>query len=417
MTTIILSVLLALGIGGGVMVASSGGGSSSGGAIVAPVIPGGGGSSGGGGGNSGGSANTGSLLSKGSLTGITVIGKEAQGHTTLSGKNLTMGIDIFAPVLESGTTYKTNEVYKTATTTNGNKLYVESFLSPNPEIKQTIDLGTIKSSNNFADFYNGTTSQTKTIATLNATFIARSNYLATDTFTNVTWTYFIKDFALGARQFGLQNSEFGYYTWRSTYSGGGIGSQYIHQYHFDKFGAQSFYMFNTSKQFTGSNYTSRYGNTATFNGNVIGAIHPINYVCGSNNASYQVVGNVNLSLNLANKTLSGNLTNMKINDRYDWYDFSLNGSINDVSAGSPNITFTKVNFDKNQTSSLSYARYDSSDLHPLNNSENFGDAVIVKGTSTSKDEMVGRINFTNRQEGTGTVFFYDTYLAFGAKKQ
>ena len=411
MTAIIISILCALGIGGGVMVASNGGGGGgSSSAAVGPVNPSGGGSSGG-----GGSANAGTLLSRGSLNGITVVGKEAQG-TTLNGKNLTMGIDIFAPVLESGTTYKTNEIHQTASTTNGNKLYVAGFLSPNPAITQTINLGTIKSSNNFADFYNGTSSQSKTIETLNATYIARSNYLATDTFTNVTWTYYIKDFALGARPFGLQNSEFGYYTWRSTYSGGGIGSKYIHQNHFDKFGAQSFYMFDTSKQFTGSNYTSRYGNTATFNGNVIGALHPINYVCGSNNASYQITGNISLSLNLANKTLTGNLSNMKVNN-YNWYDFSLNGNINNVSAGSPNITFTEVNFDKNQTSSLSYARYDASNLHPLNNSDNFGDAAIVKGTSISKDEMVGRINFTNRQEGTGTVFFYDAYLAFGAKKQ
>ena len=432
MTTIIISVLCALGIGGGVMIASSGGGGGGGGsAAVGPVTPGGGGSSGGGqvggggGGSSGGSAQAGTLLSRGSLNGITVVSKEAQGHTSLSAKNLTMGIDIFAPVLESGTTYKTNEVHQTASTTNGNKLYVAGFLSPNPAITQTINLGTIKSSNNFADFYNGTGNQTKNIATLNAKYIAESNYVMSETFTNVTWTYNIRDFALGARKFGLQNSEFGYYTWKSEFSGGGIGSQYIHKHHFEKYGAQSFYMFDTAKQFTGNNYGSRYGNNVTFTGNVIGAMHNINYVCGSNSVSAKLTGIIHLDLNLANKTLSGNLTNMTITgvtvgsygSVNPWYDFSLSGKINNVSSGSPNITFTNVDFDRTQSDSLHYAIYDNSNLHPLSNNDNFGDAVIVQGNTVSKDEMVGRLNFTNRQAGTGTVFFYEAYLSFGARKQ
>ena len=60
MTAIIVSILAALGIGGGVMLASGGSGGSSGGAaVVAPVNPG---TGGGGGSNTGGSIQSGKLL-------------------------------------------------------------------------------------------------------------------------------------------------------------------------------------------------------------------------------------------------------------------------------------------------------------------------------------------------------------------
>lgn len=466
MTTIIISVLCALGIGGGVMLSSSGGSSSGGAAIVAPANPngnGGGSTTGGtttggssntggtttGGGTTGGtttgSSNVGSLLASGSLSGITVMGRGAAGNTTLNGKNLTIGMAPYAPILVSGTNYKTNEEYDVTAINylSGGKVYssnaqfVSGYTLTSPVIKQTINLSNIEGSNNYVDFYSGPGTYTKVLPSLTVSYLKGSSgnsqpwygsIIGPTTYNNVTWEFFIQDFALGARKLGLKNSEFGYYNWQSKF----VNVRTVD-------GGDSFYMFRTANQFTGSNYVSRYGNTATFEGNVIGVLRTVNYVCGSGNTQEHVTGDISLVLNLSNKTLTGNITNTKISTYshgsstsqpgiwhihannaqvYDWYDFTLTGVINNATSGSPNIVFTNVDYDRAQTDSVySHNTFDGTNLHPLNNSTNFGDAVIVKGSSVSQDEMVGQIKFTGHRLTSGTDYFTHAYLSFGAKKK
>ncbi|MBQ4493274.1 MAG: hypothetical protein II972_01540, partial [Elusimicrobiaceae bacterium] len=450
-------VLLALGIGGGVMVASSGGSSGGGAAVVAPSNPsGGGGGSGGGntGGNTGGStggATTGALLANGSSSSITTIGKAARGNTSLSGKKLTIGMAPYAPILVSGTTYRTNEEYDTTdinylsggNTYAGNLQFISGYTPTNSVMKQTINLASIDASNDFADFYAGPGYVTKSLPTLDITYLKASRksngswygqIIGPTTYNDITWRFGIWDFALGARILGLQNSEFGYYTWKSEYIGANIDTK-----RFTRYGADSFYMYKTSKQFTGSNYTQRYGNSVTFKGNIIGAMHTINYFCGSNGSGTHINGNISLSLNLATKSLTGSITNTKIytyshgsnsgtgiyhvnispsSTYYNWYNFTLLGTINTGSSTTPNITFTKVDYDRNQTASITYGNFDGQDLHPLNNNTNFGDAVIVTdGNNVSKDEMVGQINFTGHRLTDGTAYFQNVFLSFGAIKK
>ncbi|MBR4507908.1 MAG: hypothetical protein IKP23_00305 [Elusimicrobiaceae bacterium] len=475
MTAIIISILAALGIGGGVMLASGGSGGSSGGAaVVAPVNPGtgGGGSNTGGsntggsntggsntggsntggsntggsntggsntggttGGNTGGtsgSSNVGALLASGSLSGVSVVGKAAHGNTTLSGKNLSIGMAPFAPILVSGTTYKTNE--ERAYTVDGNYRFVSGYTADNPIMKKTINLGTIKSSTNYADFYNLPAQQTKNIPTLHASFVTGAGGIMENTvstnLTDLTWTFNLTNFALGARKLGLQYSEFGYYSWKSVFTNYMIEHGYSSgtwaitssslQKRYTRYGAQQFYMFNTSRQFTGSNYTSRYGNNATFSGNVIGVRHFLRTTCGVNNVA-NLTGDITLNLNLANKNLSGNISNVVVGGSA-WYSFTLTGTIKDVTSSEPyNIIFTNVDYDRNQTASLPYTlhRYDGNNLTPMNNNgSNFGDAVIVKGSSVSKDEMVGQLAFTGHTaEPTGSTSFNNVFISFGAKKQ
>lgn len=464
MTTIILSILCALGIGGGVMLASGGGSDSGGAAVVAPANPGtGGGGSNTGGSNTGGSntggsntggsntggsntggggstggtsgsSNVGALLSGGSLSGVTVVGRAAQGNTTLSGKNLSIGMAPFAPILVSGTTYQTNE--ERAYTVDGNYRFVSGYTANNPIMKKTINLSTIKSStNNYADFYNLPAQQTKNIPTLHASFVTGAGGImentATTNLTDLTWTFNLTNFALGARQLGLQYSEFGYYTWKSVFTNYIIEHGYSDGTHYTtsssltkrytRYGAQQFYMFNTSRQFKETNYTGRYGNTATFEGNVIGVRHFFRTTCGVNSTT-NMTGDITLVLNLKNKTLTGNINNVIASDGLAWYNFSLEGNINNVTSSSPyNITFTNVDYDRDQTASIPYTlhRYDGNDLTPMNNNgSNFGDAVIVKGSSVSKDEMVGQLSFTGHTaEPTGSTSFNNVFFSFGAKKK
>ncbi len=469
MTTIIISLLAALGIGGGVMLASGGGSSDSGGAaIVSNVNPGGSGSSSTsgtttagsntGGSNTGGSStggtttgsgsstggstgggttgysNVGALLARGSLNGISVVGKGAQGNTTLSGKNLSIGLSVYSPILVSGTTYRSNEEYDTMNTSDGSHKILAGHEVGSPLIKEIVNLNTIDVSNAYADFYAGSGFQTKNLGTLNLTYLKNRNAIYNKTFTDVTWTFNIMDFALGARKFGLQNSEFGYYVWHATYSSVDIDKdKSLRDKVLNNYGGQPFYMFDTSKQIT--NY-AKYGQAATFTGHVIGFQRFENYVCRTDSASIHITADISLSLNLANKTLSGDITNTKLysyphsgssttgvyhtivsstNTGSDWYNFALSGTINDVSSGSPNITFTDVTYDLNSAPTTG-RQYDGYPLHPLNNSDNFGDAVIVQ-SNTNKDEMVGKIAFTGHNPQTSVYYFYDTFLTFGAKQK
>ena len=475
MTTIIISILAALGIGGGVMLASSGGGSSSGGtAIVGDVNPGGsggsysggsntggtggeigGGSSGGGstgggsntggaggeigGGNTGGAGGeigggssgggstgggsgsviAGVLLSGGSSSNITTLGFVAKNNTSLESNILTIGLAPFVPILESGTTYKTVTNYVNHRR-KGYWGYEDAKFLKNYGTTSTLsvsfDLTNRTAETAKADFYQGP-SQTKTLETL------RTNYLDSyeifnNTFTNVTWS-FNSTLALGGRNFNLHNSDFGYVKWQSSLDG--VPSDLYT--HYVRFGAQAVYMFDKSKQLLVADYSRYSNNLAEFSGNVIGHHYTYNFNCGQK-TSGDITGNITLSINFNNTNLpvTGTLTNMKIGSN-SWYNFGLEGTLNNVTTigtNNANFNITKITYEKTQTPSIEASiRFDDDNALMYLNDTNFGNGVIVIGNSPSEDELVGQISFVahqNRAQSGGNVYMYEN-LAFGAINQ
>ena len=425
MTTIIISVLLALGIGGGVMVASSGGGSSSGGAVVGPSNPGGGGGSGGsggGGGTSGGSGSlvAGTLLSGGSSSDITTLGFVAKNNTSLEDNTLTVGLAPFVPILQSGTTYNTITNYANHRRKDRyNYAYEDAKYLKNYGTSSTLpisfDLTNRTEESPKADFYQGP-SQTKALETLNTNYLT-SNTIHSNTFTNVTWNL-SSTLALGGRKFNLNNSDFGYIKWQSSLTG--IPSD-LHSYYV-RFGAQALYMFDTSKQLLATDYSRYSNNTAEFRGDVIGHHVAHNFNCGKTSIG-DITGNISLTIDFTNATLpiTGTLTNMKIGSA-SWYNFGLEGTLNNITAkgtGNANFNITRITYDQSQTPSINAGiRFDDYNaLMPLNDA-NFGNGVIVMGNSPSEDELVGQISFVahqNRAQSGGNVYMYSN-IAFGAKK-
>ena len=104
----------------------------------------------------------------------------------------------------------------------------------------------------------------------------------------------------------------------------------------------------------------------------------------------------------------------------DWYTFTLQGTINNITTHSPNFTFTSISYNNALSSSLgtSPLNLNGSVLKPLLTDNSFGHGVIVKGNSISKDETVGEIAFLGASQNfaNGNILLY-TNLAFGAKKQ
>ena len=469
MTAIIVSILAALGIGGGVMLASGGSGGSSGGAaVVAPVNPGtgGGGSNTGGsntggsntggsntggstggstggntGGNTGGTTATikaGNLLTSVPFSSVTTIGKGATGNTSINGTSLIIGMAPYAPIKVSGNTYRTNEEYDTTMAKNLHGVpeeyqIISGYTQNNPVVTQSVNLSNIGNalSKVKADFYYfGLTTQTKQIDTLQVSYLkyaVNETQVFNKTLTNVSWNFNIEAFALGARQFNLQNSEFGYYAWKSSYTNSTINSDTTLKNFLTKYGAEPFYMFKTSAQLT-NNYKTRYGNSASFAGNVTGIQQVMSYTHGTSGIAKLLTGNINLSLDLVNQKVNGTINtrlspfigtgaigSVFLAESYTgdvWYNLTLVGDIKNVNQGKPNITFTDVTYVKEQEVA---SPSDRQPFHPLNNSENFGDAVIVQGANGSPDEMVGKISFVYQTMNTHQ--FINTHLAFGAKKQ
>ncbi len=412
MTTIIISLLAALGIGGGVMLASGGGSSDSGGAgVVAPVNPGdsgsgsytGGGTTGGstGGGTTGGSTavattTTNNLLSQVNFSGTTAIKPESvlaaqapqaklvskTGNATLKSGKLTMDLAVLAPVLVSGTHYTTNETYNTAT---GSIKFMSGYAPGNPTVSSTFDLTKINSSAYLADEYKGTGSATLTLPSIDFRYIKGTGTATYGTFENMTWQLNYTFLYLGGRQLGLANSDFGYIRWLTKFYHADLDSR-----RYSRMDVQTLYLFDASQQV--KNYAGRYANnTATFSGNIIGEYHKL-LSCG-NNSRKTLYGNISLTLDFNAMTLSGALSNMK--EGYQGYNFGRNpsftGKIYNVSTSSPNFKIDSM-----------------SGYYALEANGTFGEGVIVKGAS--KDEIVGELSFT---WNTGSEY---VKLAFGAKE-
>ena len=412
MTTIIVSVLLALGIGGGVMVASSSGGSSGGAAVVAPANPGDSGGSSGGETSYSGTIQAGNMLKSVSNNNIKIVTKNTQVNKSLSGAGLTMELLAMAPNKVSNGVWETNETHKDFGKTKSNltRKYLYGYNRVNPQVQSTFNLGAISSSSAVADFYD-LPSQTKYLGTLNATILDDTYKILNFTHEDVSWT-FKPTLALGAKKFGLQYSEFGYYTWYAKYSNSTMNSD-SNSGHYTRYGTQQIYMFDTSRQLT-SGYQSRYGNTATFAGIAIGTIHKLNNNCGSNGTPWQIKGDINLTFNFNTNKLTGSVALNSVSSSSSWYTLTLGGTINEVSGNGQNFNINSVTLGGNPE----YYIIENNVIKPLVSDSSFGGGVIVQGNNPSKDEMVGEIAFAGHttDNGTNSNLFLYTNLAFGAKK-
>ena len=434
MTTIIISVLLALGIGGGVMVASSGGSSGGGAAVVTPSNPsGGGGGSGGGstgggntggntGGSTGGSTTNPSLSNAISMANSTIsfsgdnssiktggILASAPSSTTLISKvssaslkngKITMQINMFAPTLVAGTTntYTTNETYSTINLASGTSLkFMSGYKPTNPAVSVDFNLTSILSSStekfsNYADRYSGTLPATRTLPKLEFKYInSSSGETSLGFFENVTWKVNTMNLFLGGRKLGLENSDFGFTEWIVQYSHPDIDSRRLWRRDI-----QPLYIFDASSQLKSNEYKRYTNNTATFNGKVIGkelTMQP----CGNNEADY-LAGNISITLNFDTQKLSGALSNMKTvkggNEGNFGRNPSFEGEIYSGASNTPNFKITSV------------GNYSS-----INADGTFGQGFIVKGDTVAKDEVVGDLSFAYNN---GSIV---TNLTFGAKKQ
>ena len=441
MTTIIISILAALGIGGGVMLASSGGGGNSGGAaVVAPVNPGDSGSSSytGGGGSSGGGTSTGGQTG-GSTGGSTGGGSSSQNNPNantianakstiaFSGTNniitggllatapssamlvskasgasinkgkITLQLNAFAPTLVSGTTYTTNETYKTVKYSESvSKSYVSGYKLTNPSLSATFDLTSnamveATASNLRIDAYKSTSLPAKrTLQTLDFNYIhLNDGETHIDTVSNATWSMVNAILFLGGRRVGLSNSDFGYILWQAKYEHPDIDSRRLLRN-----GTQQFYIFDKSNQLMPSEYSRYANNIATFNGNVVGRHHTV-LSCGNNSANY-LSGDISITLDFNTKKLNGAISNMKQFTSNININPSFEGVIYNMSSTDPNFKITSI----------------SGNYFALNSDGTFGEGVIVKGTTSAKDEVVGELSF-----GWAGSDYNFANLAFGAKKQ
>ena len=432
MTTIIISVLLALGIGGGVMVASSGGSNGGGSAVVAPSNPSGGGGSGGsntGGSNTGGSntgGNTGgstggstsggttnpalsnavsmvsstisfsgnnsSIRTGGILASAptsTILSSRVSSASLQNGK-MTMQLNLFAPTLVGTNTYRTNETYSPI----GNNKFMSGYTPTNPSVSVTFDLTSTPRTYYRADIFSTQVNISKVLPTLDFYYITSNGETKLATLTNANWSLTSAELLLGGRVAGLSNSDFGYVKWFTKFSHDDLDYR-----RGERLGTQTFYIFDAENQLKTAEYGRYTNNTATFYGNITGQEHSF-ASCG-NNTKYYIFGNISLTLDFSSKTLSGALSNTKYSLDAGEYTFGVN----------PSFTGVIYNVSNNSTSPNFVINSISGGYTALNSDGTYGQGVIVKGTNPNKDEVVGDLSFAY---SNGSKF---VNLAFGAKKQ
>ena len=411
MTAIIISVLAALGIGGGVMLASSGGGGSSSGgaAVIGEVNPGGGNYNPAdsnsipmvnstisvGGYNSG--IKTGAILAAHPAT--TTLASRVSSASLNNGR-LTMELNLYAPTLVEGTTntYTVNETFSTAS--NGNK-FLSGYKATNPPVSVTFNLigNPTQPEGTLMAYYASTNTPSKNLPELQFTYTGPTGEVSLGTFTNVTWELKSASLVLGGSIAGLTNSDFGFVNWDSEFTHSGLNA------HAHQKGVQTLYIFDSAKKLSPEDYTRYTNNTANFAGNIIGKN---NYVasCGGmlNGENTLVYGNIDITLNFASKSLSGSLSNMKSFNNLAGMQQILNKLNSMTFTGRINTDSSKPNFEITTV---------SGGVFPLNSDDTFGQGVVVKGSNVANDEVVGDLSFAYYVNGL--LDFLN--LSFGAKKQ
>ena len=425
MTTIIISVLLALGIGGGVMVASSGGGGgSSGGAVVGPSNPGG----------SGGTSGGGTIVApdpnlpaispfiENALANPSAISIKTYG--TITNNNINLGMIAYAPISLSEFyrqyfNYVDSYTYPgddgTISILNldampGNRLWwsgdpnlsYDSYIANHgkrPNVYVDFDLTNISdASNPYLDLYH-------------AQHISREILLEGNK--QAIWD-FDSTLALGGRKLGLKYSDFGYYKWMGalTY----ISPQYYNRHP----GGKQIYMYETSRMFTGQDRVNRYKDInyiATFSGNVIGTQRMEHSTNTTNVLVYDLTGDINLTLDFSGDyhrgALTGSITNVKVGNQ-SWYDLTISGGIKINSGADEFIKIYTVTYNPEQTPSVGINPLNGENVRYLTESNMFGNGAVIKGDTIDEDEVVGGLSFVGKKENLNFIL---THLAFGAKKQ
>ena len=427
MTAIIISILAALGIGGGVMLASSGGGGgSSGGAVVDTINPGGGGS-GGGGGIVNPNLPSISPFIQNALTNPASISSPGN----LQNNTFTIGMSAFAP-LPIGEYYpnqagNTNSfiIMGTESYWSGGPNTLTSWDSYNANfgtkanVYDSFNLSNISDATKpKVDFYQGTNQSQEFYAPRELSISAEPNISG---HIHATWN-FNSTLALGGRKMGLQYSDFGYYKWWAGLSNitSADPSGYSRTSVANQWGGKQFYMYEVSRLFTDQDRANRYKNNnymATFTGNVIGIQKMEHYNCGRENTLNDLTGDITLTLNFNQAyhygVVSGSITNIQVSNQ-PWYDLTLSGTVKANSGDNNFIKINSVTYNPEQTSSVNINQLNGENVRYLTESNNFGSGAIIKGDSIAQDEVVGGISFVGKNSN---YYFIFTHLAFGTKFQ
>lgn len=288
MTGIIIGLLAALGIGGGIALSGHGGG---------------------GGGNDSGYGEPVQPGQKPSIVSLLASADKYQHVQSVSGyEGPSIGNGIFTvtgerPLVEEGK-FKTDE----------SEGEIEDVYVP---YTTTIGLENYSHSDAYADYYQKDSFITKGLYNAKEYPDDADNWVEREETTQDI-------LALGGQVLGLKNSEFGYHNNNSLNSLGGELPYY-----------KPFYMYDDTKLTS----TAR-TDTALYKGNVLGYVeaesNTLQETLGTD--IHPITGNVNLNIDFANKTLNGNI-NTKISGQ-NWYGFNVSGqlnTLNDFSIGSVSI--------------------------------------------------------------------------------
>lgn len=403
MTTIIVTILTALGIGSGiVMSANNGSSASSGTAVVSPVNPGGGG---GGGGSDPYNPNykiipnTRNAINFQGNTNIkpegilndkkpsTILVSKIS-NAKLSDGKFNMSINPFAPIkTDQEGIYTTNELFAPV----GNIFVTSGYEPGQPSIFVDFDLTLIKNTANKVDSYNNISGLNLQIPTLKFSYVSTDSIQNLGTFNNVEWELLSAQLNLGGRLLQLKSSDFGYIDWIATYVHPDIDENRA-----TKNATQTLYIFDKDRQLLKQNYFARYtDNKATFKGNVVGME---NYTSDSGVSQVKhIFGDINLSFDFNTRELKGSFSNMKYDDIYNYFlNSNFAGKIYDItSAEKPNFTITAM----------------EGNVIPLKENNAFGEGVILRSDNGNGylDEAVGDMSFALLNEGNRVV-----NLSFGA---
>lgn len=309
MTALIIGLIAALGIGGGIAVAnnSGGGGGGSDSGYTEPIQP----------------------VERPDIISLLAAADKYQNVQSVveSGQSLPVGNGIFTvtgykPVVEDGK-FKTDS---------------DGYFIEEP-YTTTIGLDNYSHSDAYAHYYKKDSVVTKGLLNVKEYPGAPDNW--------VDMEVAIKDMlALGGQVLGLKNSEFGYHN-NIISSSYGESPDY-----------KIFYMYDDTKLAS----TVR-TDTATYNGNVLGSVEAVGKDTGNaegyNNQALS--GKINLNVDFANNILNGNLKTQVENK--NWYGFNVTGKLNSVS----DFSIDSITIDESQSPDSSLSQYNMSNINGFGN--------------------------------------------------
>lgn len=307
MTALIIGLIAALGIGGGIAVAnnSGGGGGGSDSGYTEPIQP----------------VERPDIISLlAAADKYQNVQSDSQWAPTVGNGNFT--ITGYKPVVEDGKFKTDNDGY-----------FIEEPYTT------TIGLDNYSHSDAYAHYYKKDSVVTKGLLNVKEYPGAPDNW--------VNMEVAIKDMlALGGQVLGLKNSEFGYHNHIMASSYGELPVY------------KTFYMYDDTKLAS----TVRI-DTATYNGNVLGSVEAVEKDTGNaegyNNQALS--GKINLNVDFANNVLNGNLQTQVENK--NWYGFNVTGKLNSVS----DFSIDSITIDESQSPDSSLSQYNMSNINGLGN--------------------------------------------------